>query len=113
MPAEEGVRLDDEKGLFPEGRCSGQEQESDAVLIAEPGAFDLALQDDQLLPEKGVLGDELGFAAHGILNRAYEESASAGFEHLLDAIADLVGNAEDFGSEALDDVEHAWLAPGI
>ena len=113
MPAEEGVRLDDEKGLFPEGCRPGEEQEPDAVLIAELGAFDLALQDDQLVPEQSVLRNELGLAAHGILNHAYEERARAGFEAVLDAVADLVGNAENLGSEAMENVEHAWMAPGI
>ena len=44
----------------------GQEQEPESVPIAELRVFDLALQDDQLVPEEGVLGDELGLAAHGI-----------------------------------------------
>jgi hypothetical protein len=56
MPAEEGVGLDNQEGLSPEGRRSGEEKEPDAVLIADLGAFDLALQDDQLLPQEGVLG---------------------------------------------------------
>ena len=81
--------------------------------MAELRAFDLALQDDQLVPEQSVLGNELGLAAHGILNHADEERAHAGFEAVLDAVADLVDNAEDLGSEATDDIEHAWMAPGI
>ncbi len=67
MPAEKSIRLDDEESLFPEGRGPGQEQEPESVPIAELRVFDLALQDDQLVPEEGVLGDELGLAAHGIL----------------------------------------------
>ena len=73
MPAEEGVGLNDEQGLLPEGRRPGQEQEPDAVPIAELRVFDLALEDDELVPQEGVLGDKLGLAANGILNHADEE----------------------------------------
>ena len=67
VPAEESIGLDDEKRLPPEGRRSRQEQEPESVPIAEAGVFDLALEDDQLLPQEGVLGDEMRFAANGIL----------------------------------------------
>ena len=73
MPAEEGIGLDDEEGLLPEWRRSGKKEEPDAVPIAQLGVFDLALQDDQLLPQEGVLRNELGLAANGVLNHAYEE----------------------------------------
>ena len=113
MPAEEGVGLDDKEGLSPEGRRSCQQKKPEAVSIAQLRAFNLAMQDDKLVPEQSVRGNELGLAAHGILNHAYEERARAGFEAVLDAVADLVGNAENLGSEAMENVEHAWMAPGI
>ena len=55
-----------EQGLPPERRRSCQKQEPESVTIAEPGVFGVALQDDQLLPKEGILGDELRFAAHRI-----------------------------------------------
>ena len=67
MPAQQGVRLNDEQRLLPEGRRPGQEQEPESVTIAELRVFDLALEDDQLLSQEGVLGDKLGLAANGIL----------------------------------------------
>ncbi len=70
------------------------------------GVFDLALEDDQLVSQEGVLGDELGLAADRILHRAYDERAGAGFEAVPYPIADLVGEAEDLGSEATEDSEH-------
>ncbi len=75
--------------------------------------FDLASEDDQLVPEEGIFGNELGLAAHGILNHADEERAGAGFEHLLDAFTHVVDDIEDVSSEAMESVEHAVIAPGI
>ena len=73
MPAQEGVSLDDKEGLLPEWRRSGKKEEPDAVSIAQLRAFDLAMQDDQLLAEECVIRNELGFAGNGVLNHAYEE----------------------------------------
>ncbi len=112
MPAEKGVGLDDEEGLLPEGRRSGEEKQPEAISVAELGAFDLALQDDQLLPQEGVLGDKLGLAAKGILNDPYEKGSGVGFEAALDVVAELVRNAaEDLRSKTMDDIEHALIAP--
>ena len=113
MPAEEGVGLNDEQGLPPEGRRSGQEQESESVPVAELRVFDLALEDDQLVPQEGVLGDELGLAADGIPGGSCKQRDGVGFEAVLYTIADLVGDAEDLESEATEDIEHAVKAPGI
>ena len=57
-------------------------------------AFDLALQDDQLVSAEGVLGDEMGLAANGILNHAYEERAGAGFECPLNALTHVMDDVE-------------------
>ncbi len=67
MPAEEGVGLDNEEGLFPERRRSGQQKKPEAVPIAQFRAFDLAMEDDELVPEEGIFGDEMGSTANRIL----------------------------------------------
>ena len=114
MPAEEGVGLDDGKGLFPERRRPCQEQEPESVTIADLGAFAMALQDDQLVPEKGILGDTVGLAADGILNRSCDEQVRAGFEAALDADANLLRiGLEYLRSETMDVIEHALMAPGV
>ena len=92
MPAQEGVGLDDEECLSPKRPRPCQKNQPDSVLIAEPGAFDVALQDNQLLPEEGIFGDEVGFAANRIPSRPCNQRACAGFELLLDAVAGLVRN---------------------
>ncbi len=105
MPAEEGVRLDNEKRLSPEGRRPCKQKEPEPVTTAELRVFDLALEDDELVPQEGVLGDELGLAAHGIPGSSCEQRDGGGLEALLYAIADLVGDAEDLGSETTEDIE--------
>lgn len=65
------------------------------------------------MSEESVLRNELGLAAHGILNHAYEERARVGFEAVLDAVANLEGSPESPGSEATDVIEYVWIAPGI
>ena len=75
--------------------------------------FDLALHDDQLLSQEGVLGDELGLAAHSILDGSCEHRDGVGLEHLLEALPHLADGVENVRSEATDDSEHAAKAPGI
>ena len=89
-------------------------QGSDVIATAELWAFDVALQDDQLLPEKGILGDNVGLAADGILNRSCDEQVRAGFEAALDAVANLLRiGLEYLRSETMDVIEHALMAPGV
>ncbi len=107
MPTEEGVGLDDEEGLLPEGRRPCEQKEPQSVPIAELRVFDLALEDDEPVPKEGVLGHELGLAAHGIPGSSCEQRDGGGLEALLYAIADLVGDAEDVGSDATDEIEQA------
>ena len=95
MPAEEGIGLDDEEGLLPEGRRLGQENQSDAVPIAELRAFGVALQDDELLAEKGILGDEVGSAADHVPGGAGNQRVRAGSEPALDAVAELVADGAE------------------
>lgn len=113
MPAEKGVGLDDEKGLSPERPCPGQEKEPQSVTIAELRAFGMALQDDQLVPQEGVLGDELGLAADGILGGSCKQRDGVGLEHLLDALTHVADGVENVRSEAMENVDHAVKASGI
>ena len=113
MPAEECVGLDDEEGLSPEGRRSGQEKEPESIPVAELGAFGVALEDDQLVPQEGVLSNELGLAANGVLGGSCEQRDGVGFEHLLETLTHVVDGVENVRSEAIDDIEHALMAPRI
>ncbi len=114
MPAEEGVGLDNEEGLSPEGRRSCQQKRPEAVSIAQFRAFNLAMQDDELVSKQSVLRNELGLAPHGMLNHAYGEWACGGLKAVLDAGAALVRNGcQALRSEARREMKHALIAPGI
>jgi len=53
-------------------------KQPDAVPAAELGAFGMALQDNQLVPEEGVLGDKLGLAAAMSVDNPLEHSDQNG-----------------------------------
>ena len=73
MPAEESIGLEDEEGFPPSPDPAGEEDEPEAVGWGETWLADLAMEDDELLAEEGVLGNELGFAASEIEGRAKED----------------------------------------
>ena len=89
-------------------------QVSDVIATVELRAFDVALQDDQLLPKEGIFGDKVGFAANRIPSRPCNQRDGAGFEAALDAVAELVRNGvEELRSQTMDEMKHALMAPGI
>jgi len=73
MPAQERIGIEDEKGLLPTPDPAGEEDEPKAIGWGEPWLVNLAVEDDELLAEEGVLGDEFGIAASEIEGRAEKE----------------------------------------
>ena len=63
MPTEQRLGLEEVECVFPMSNATGQQDEPETVGAREAWPFDLPMEDDQLLPEQGVLGDELGSAA--------------------------------------------------
>lgn len=63
MPANKGVRFEDEEGFLPKLDAAGQKDEPEAIGLGEVWLFDLAVEDSQLLTEQSVFGDELVFAS--------------------------------------------------
>ena len=62
MPAQEGIRLHDEQRRLPE-RCGSSEHEKfDAVKVVELRTFGVAVEDNELLPQEGVFGDQVRLA---------------------------------------------------
>src|SRR5207247_9518542 len=65
VPAEDGRRLDEQRGVAPRRRHACCEPHREALPRCPPDPpRDLSLRDDELLPKQGVLGDETGAAAH-------------------------------------------------
>ena len=86
---------EEEESLFSEGRRPGQEKEPESVLIADLRAFDVALQDDELLAEEGILGDKIAPATDHITSGAGDQRVGAGSEPALDAVAELVADGAE------------------
>ena len=61
MPTEGRVRLDDEEGLSPGSYSPGQQHEEHSVGAGQPRLLAAPTQDDELLTEKGILGNQLRF----------------------------------------------------
>jgi hypothetical protein len=59
MPAEHGVRLDDEERVVPSGKPSTDENPEPAVAVTEPWVWRPALQHDQLLTQAQILDDQV------------------------------------------------------
>ena len=70
MPAQERIRLEDEEGFLPTPDSAGEEDEPEAIGWGEAWLVNLAVKDDELLAEEGVLRNEFGIAASEIEGRA-------------------------------------------
>jgi hypothetical protein len=66
MPAQERIGLEEEDGFLPTADPSGEEDEPKAIGWCEAWLVNLAVEDDELLEEEGVLGNELGVATSDI-----------------------------------------------
>ncbi len=66
MPTEERVGLEDEQRLFPVLDATGEEDEPETIGLRKCRPFDLAVEDDELLAEQSIFGDEIGFAAYEV-----------------------------------------------
>jgi hypothetical protein len=78
MPAQEGLGLHDQQGLPPERDTAGQEHEERAVGRRTARPLDAAPQDEELLAQEGILGDELGLTARQIGQGVHEQDPAGG-----------------------------------
>ena len=63
MPAQQGVGLHNEQALAPGAHTTGEQDQQRPVDARAARARDAASQDDQLLPQERILGNELRLAA--------------------------------------------------
>jgi len=74
VPAEDGRRLDEQRGVAPRRHQACGEPHRKALPRCPPDpARDLSLRHDELLPKQRVLGDETGAAAHDVDGQAHHE----------------------------------------
>jgi hypothetical protein len=63
MPPQQGIWLNDHEGLLPRLNQPGQQDQEDAIGVRACGPFHLSLEDDELLPQEGIFGDQLCLAS--------------------------------------------------
>jgi hypothetical protein len=73
MPAKQRIGFDDKEGFLPPPGPAGEEDEPEAIGWGETWLANLAVEDDELLAEEGILGNELGIAASEIEGRAEKD----------------------------------------
>ena len=80
MPAQKRLRLDDKERLFPGPNHSGEKYQEDSVCFPVHWSFHLSTQDDQLLPQQRVFGQQFGFASGQIGERPKHEESCRWFD---------------------------------
>lgn len=70
MPAEERIRLDKEKRLFPPAGCPREYNQDHPICLGAGWALHLAAEDDELLTKQGVFGNEFRLGTGKIGERA-------------------------------------------
>jgi hypothetical protein len=73
MPAKHRIGPEDEDGFLPTLDPAGEEDEPEAVGWGEAWLLNLAMDDNELHAEEGVLGNKLGIAASEIEGRAEKD----------------------------------------
>ena len=73
MSPQERIGLEDEEGFLPTPDPAGEEDEPEAIGWGETWLVNLAVEDDELLAEEGVLGNEFGIGANEIEGRAEKD----------------------------------------
>lgn len=63
MAAEQGSGFEDEERVLPLLDAAREEEEPEAIGWREARFLGVAVQDDELLAQEGVLSDELSFGA--------------------------------------------------
>ena len=83
------------RGVARARSFAAQGNQSNAVPVAELGAFGVVLQDDELLAEECILGNKVDLAADHVTSGAGDQRVGAGSEPALDAVAELVADGAE------------------
>ena len=78
MPAEQGLRLDDQQRLAPGADPTGEQYEERPISRCATRALDAAPEDDELMAQEGLLRGEGRSAAREVGEQALPERASKG-----------------------------------
>ena len=65
---------------------TGKKDKPEAVGLRNGGLFDLAVQDDQLLAEESIIGNEVGFAACEVSGGAENNRVPRGLSEMEESL---------------------------
>ena len=88
------IGLDDVQGLLPESGAARQQHQAKAVSVGQVRSFHLAVEDNELLAEHGVFGNEIGLAAGHICQRGGDENSGGWFSPLFDPATEVFAEVE-------------------
>ena len=80
MPAQQRLRLDKEKRLFPGSNHPGEEHQQKPVRLPVHWSFDLSMKDDQLMSQQRVFRQQFGFASGQISERSEHKGGRQWFD---------------------------------
>jgi len=73
LPMEEGVRLHNVQGLLPKTGKSCQDDQAKTIVVGQPWALDLAVEDNQLLTQHSVFYHQVSPATGQVCQSAHCE----------------------------------------
>lgn len=106
MPAQNGLGLDDEEGIFPGLQATGKQDDKRAIGAGELRAFDRTIEDDQLVTKQQVLRNQLGFAASEVSESLERKTVNDRLGRARDGGAGGLEPAFHYRLNALEDPEH-------
>jgi hypothetical protein len=109
MPTEEGIGLNHQERLFPAVSGPREQDQEYPISFAAGWALYLTTEDDQLLTEQGIFGDEVRLGAGQIVQRSNEESAARWFRPPQDTLMDPTEHALESALERSEHSSHSSI----
>jgi hypothetical protein len=106
MPAQDGLGLDDEKGLAPGAQATGEQDQERTVGRSAPRAFHTAAEDDYLVTEEGILHQQLGLAARQVGQGTGDEGRGRRLSEGAEPLVKAVGEGLSRGRQVADEASH-------
>jgi hypothetical protein len=99
VPADQGGRLDDQQRLLPVSQPTSQRYQQHSPSRAGQGALHLAVQDDQLLAEEGILKNEFFPGAGEVCHDVGGQRIVVWFDQAAQSLFDRVQGVGKRGGE--------------
>jgi hypothetical protein len=106
MPAQESLGLKDQEGILPVLEAAGEEDQPQAIALDKGGLLDLALENNQLLPEESVLGDQFGPSAGQVGGCTQKQGLTSGLGEQTEGLVKCQEQVKNELSERVDQGGH-------